>query len=389
MRPQAFAAALALVLPLATAPTALAQDSTARAQTGETMRFRGMDRNRDGVVTQREWRGSETSFRAHDWNGDGVLSGDEVRLGAVRPMNTNEDYNPSRRPTFYDWTQTGFTNLDANRDHQITRDEWRYDFESFRRADQNGDEVLSRSEFLNGDTDVDREDRFEYLDANNSGSIERSEWHSSADAFRWLDRDRNGVLSRAEVVGDEQQQTRSTDQFAGLDDNRDNRITPNEWQWSRRSFDQYDRNRDGVLTREELNAAAQSGVGPVGTSGQLPSQSVILPSTHRWFDSGIDVQTGDVIQFKAEGNIRMSLGNDNDGATPAGSWSGRRASNAPFPDKPAGALIGRIGNGTPMFLGASGDVSAANSGRLYLSVNDDYLQDNSGDYRVTVTIRRR
>jgi hypothetical protein len=32
-------------------------------------------------------------------------------------------------------------------------------------------------------------------------------------------------------------------------------------------------------------------------------------------------------------------------------------------------------------------VRVANSGRLYLSVNDDYLQDNSGEYRVNLTVR--
>jgi hypothetical protein len=54
----------------------------------------------------------------------------------------------------------------------------------------------------------------------------------------------------------------------------------------------------------------------------------------------------------------------------------------------AGALIARVGNAPPIYLGESGDVRAANDGRVYFSVNDDYLMDNSGDYRVTVTIRR-
>lgn len=49
------------------------------------MRFRGMDRNRDGVIERSEWRGSETSFEQHDWNHDGRLSGDELRPGAPRP----------------------------------------------------------------------------------------------------------------------------------------------------------------------------------------------------------------------------------------------------------------------------------------------------------------
>jgi Ca2+-binding EF-hand superfamily protein len=389
MRPQALVAALALALPLFAAPAA-AQDDYPRAQDSQprdNMRFRGMDRNRDGVITRREWRGSDQSFRVHDWNGDGVLSGDELRVGAARPMTRNDDYAPARRPALYDWTAAGFANLDANRDGRITQDEWRYDVESFRRADQNGDDVLSRGEFLNGDVDTDREDRFDYLDANDDGRIDRSEWHSSADAFRWLDRNRDGVLSRAEVVGNESQQTRTTDQFASLDENRDNRITPDEWQWSRRSFDRYDRNRDGVISRDELSSA-DTGFGPVGTSGSSDNQMITVPSTVRWFDSGIDVRAGDTIAYRAEGTIRMSKTNDNDGASPAGAWSGRRASNAPFTDQPAGALIAKIGNASPLFLGESGEVRAATNGRLFFSVNDDYLMDNSGDYRVTVTIRR-
>ena len=72
MRAQVLAAALVLALPL-TAPGAFAQDGRWRtSQPRETMRFQGMDSNRDGVITRREWRGSDTSFRAHDWNGDGV-----------------------------------------------------------------------------------------------------------------------------------------------------------------------------------------------------------------------------------------------------------------------------------------------------------------------------
>ena len=38
-------------------------------------------------------------------------------------------------------------------------------------------------------------------------------------------------------------------------------------------------------------------------------------------------------------------------------------------------------------LGERGQVRVSNTGRLYLSVNDDYLQDNSGEYRVTLTVR--
>ena len=40
---------------------------------------RDMDRDRDGVVTRAEWRGSAQAFRNQDTNSDGVLSGAEVR----------------------------------------------------------------------------------------------------------------------------------------------------------------------------------------------------------------------------------------------------------------------------------------------------------------------
>ena len=134
--------------------------------------------------------------------------------------------------------------------------EWFYDREGFIRADRNGDGVLTRAEFLGVEVDADREDRFEYLDANNNGRVERSEWHASRDAFDWLDRNNDGVLSRTEVVGED---TEQSDLFGGLDANNDNVITPDEWQWSRRSFARQDQNGDGQLTRRELtNAELQS-----------------------------------------------------------------------------------------------------------------------------------
>lgn len=48
-------------------------------------KYRGLDKDGDGVITRAEWPGSDTSFHNHDWNGDGVLSGDEVRPGARKP----------------------------------------------------------------------------------------------------------------------------------------------------------------------------------------------------------------------------------------------------------------------------------------------------------------
>jgi Ca2+-binding EF-hand superfamily protein len=50
--------------------------------------------------------------------------------------------------------------------------------------------------------------------------------------------------------------------FAALDSNGDGRITLGEWQWSHRSFDDMDANRDGVITPDEFRSGA------VPTSGR-------------------------------------------------------------------------------------------------------------------------
>lgn len=218
-----------------------------------------MDRDGDGVITRAEWRGSDQSFRVHDWNGDGVLSGEELNPSARPPARPadRDDYMPDYR--FNDWTEARFAELDHNRDGRITRDEWHFDLESFRRADHNGDGRITRDEFLGRDSiDDDRADRFDDLDYNRDRRVTRDEWHGGQRAFDNLDRNHDGVLSREEVLNPGE--TPFADLFASLDVNHDQRVTIQEWHWSRRSFESRDMNRDGVLTRDELNA-------PVGTSG--------------------------------------------------------------------------------------------------------------------------
>jgi Ca2+-binding EF-hand superfamily protein len=225
---------------------------SANGQGRSQIRFQGMDRNNDGVITRDEWRGSAQSFKVHDWNGDGQLSGNEVRVGAARDdraSNTdNFDYY-EREYVFDDWTDRGFRALDYNRDNRITRDEWHFDREGFVRADHNRDGAISRAEFINQDAvDDDRGDSFPYLDANRDGRISREEWHGSPSRFATLDVNHDGFVSRTEMVGT----VAPPDLFTSLDMNRDRTITPNEWQWSRSSFDRLDINHDGRLSMQEL-----------------------------------------------------------------------------------------------------------------------------------------
>lgn len=417
------------VMALAALPLGAVGASAEQGQDQE--RFRGMDRNRDGVITRAEWRGSAQSFRNHDWNGDGRLSGDEMRPGAQRNGVPDEDYSTPRRE-FDDWTAEGFRYLDRNRDGRVERNEWFDDRDSFVRADTNRDNALTRSEFLamstvsgnagfealdrnnndrierwewrgqaesfetadrNNDGVVtrnemvaeSRDERFEALDVNNDGRIVRGEWRGRSDRFEVLDRNNDGVISRNEMLP--AGEVGESNLFVSADLNRDNRLSQREWQWSQRVFTDQDTNRDGYVSRAEFwNPGAAT-----GTSGYADNRTVNSPvviqvsATERWVDTGLDTRVGDVLRITSTGTVRLS-NNSNDQASPAG--ANRRADQAPLPFYPAGSLIARISNGTPFFIGDGTNVDRVNAaGRLYLSVNDDHLGDNSGSFRVTITIR--
>lgn len=156
---------------------------------GNGMRFRRMDANNDGQITRNEWRGSARSFQNFDWNNDGVLSGEELSVDAER-------------------------------------------------------QAVAR----NQDDNLPFNERFDYLDVNGNGFIERNEWDGGNNAFQRLDTSGDQRLSRAEF----DRANRSSNNFASLDMNRDGRIELNEWPWTHRSFDQQDTNGDGVLTRDEF-----------------------------------------------------------------------------------------------------------------------------------------
>lgn len=375
-------AGLLLTFALITLPIGVSGNSPGQGRAAQ-MRFRGMDANNDGVITRDEWRGSARSFRRHDWNGDGRLAGNEVRAGAWQDSTLEEaDHDPGWAERYVAWTERGFANLDHNRDQRITPNEWHYDRETFLRVDRNRDDTLDRTEFLGADMDDDRGDTFDDLDVDGDGRVDRNEWHGSDDAFTWLDRNRDGRLSRLEVTGEERV-TRPRDQFASLDVDGNGTIARDEWHWSLGSFSQRDSNRDGVLSRREFATTAGS-----SAAGAVPLPTTVrVDAKQRWTDTGIDVRAGDVLTFASSGTIQMSH-DSNDTATPAGSRTGRRAPASPI-DAVAGVLIAMIGDSNTVVVGDRTTFTAPRGGRLYLGINDDHLPDNSGEFQVTVGIRGR
>jgi hypothetical protein len=111
----------------------------------------------------------------------------------------------------------------------------------------------------------------------------------------------------------------------------------------------------------------------------------VVRADQQWTDTGLSLRSGDVFYVTADGFINWGP-NRSDG--PQGEASSPYNASRPIPNRAGGALIGRIGNGEPFYIGPGNmNFRASHSGRLYLGVNDDYLRDNSGSFRVRVDRR--
>jgi hypothetical protein len=154
-------------------------------------------------------------------------------------------------------------------------------------------------------------------------------------------------------------------------------------------------NRDEIRRIElndgdgELDATA----GPFDRSGNDDSRTsrngmrereVVVSADVAWTDTRIDVRAGQVLYFEARGQVSWGPGR-RDG--PAGESRSPSNPGRPIPNRPAAALIGRIGDDSTdyFFIGDStAPIRMRDGGRLYLGINDDYLIDNSSNFRVTV-----
>jgi hypothetical protein len=133
--------------------------------------------------------------------------------------------------------------------------------------------------------------------------------------------------------------------------------------------------RDGELAESSVVRPRPSG---------LREKDVRVEARVAWNDTGVDVRNGQDVYFQASGRVRWGPSR-RDGA--AGERNSPVNENRPLPRRPAAALIGRIGEGSADYFFIGGDEGAIRmraGGRLFLGINDDYLQDNSGALTVTV-----
>ena len=135
----------------------------------------------------------------------------------------------------------------------------------------------------------------------------------------------------------------------------------------------------------ELDADGPGGVGTTGGPARprgLREREVTVSARQAWTDTGISIRNGQTVYFEASGRVRW--GRDRQDG-PEGENNSPRNPNRPVPSRPAAALIGRVGDDTPFFIGTDAEgIRVRGSGQLFLGINDETFEDNSGSFRVTV-----
>jgi hypothetical protein len=131
----------------------------------------------------------------------------------------------------------------------------------------------------------------------------------------------------------------------------------------------------------------------VATTGSANGQGVTVSAQRQWTPTGLSVRQGEWVTFNGTGDIHIG-GEGNPSTGVAGVSATTLAPGSPVPGSPAGALIGRIGNGAAFLIGSQTRVQMPATGQLFLGVNDGHVQDNDGSFQVQVAhesggVRRR
>jgi hypothetical protein len=98
----------------------------------------------------------------------------------------------------------------------------------------------------------------------------------------------------------------------------------------------------------------------------------------------IAILAGGIIRWAADGIERIDVGPDGTRPPYRDGWN---YNHFPFPEAGIGSLLMRIGNGIYP-VGASAMIDVEDSGFVEFMINDDRLDDNSGQFEVKVSLLR-
>lgn len=240
--------------------------TTGVAAANDQIRFEEQDTNRDGYISQSEWRDARVNvdFEQVDTNDDGMLTEQELQqFGQVQLDETSGKSAMTER--------VDFDRIDANRDDFASKDEWQdaqlnVDFDEI---DSDQDGYVSRDE-------LERSERVELKRAGRYGMQ-----HGDRKGMKDTDmKDMRGMHQQGQQAGNQSKMLKNKDQsFQQADRDRDQRVSRQEaadagHDYVVMYFEPLDMNRDNYLDEEEWTQSArpQQGTRDASAQGQQSQQ---------------------------------------------------------------------------------------------------------------------
>jgi hypothetical protein len=134
-------------------------------------------------------------------------------------------------------------------------------------------------------------------------------------------------------------------------------------------------------------------------SAQAPDKEIIIPgdSGLKWVNTGITVAAGDSVRLEAEGQVDVGGSWGIHGPEGTTNFSEQPAGYYPLETKMRYGLAARItlGGGRKFehtqtwVYGEKKEMKVARSGILWLTVNDDAPEGNTGEFKVKITIIKK
>jgi hypothetical protein len=137
---------------------------------------------------------------------------------------------------------------------------------------------------------------------------------------------------------------------------------------------------------------------PVNLLPETVNIPIPVPGDSDWVESGVRVTAGQTFTVAASGQVNPCANQTIDVCKPYGPDGMTQlgtalqaepgtASGYPMPDAAIASLIGRIGEGTPFFIGAGGTFTADAEGTLQFLINDIPLENNKGVFYVEINTK--
>jgi len=142
-----------------------------------------------------------------------------------------------------------------------------------------------------------------------------------------------------------------------------------------------------------------------GVTAPQMQLEIKVPANAAWTDTGLDVRTGDVVHLSAAGIVSLQKGNPEAFCGPQG--LDMQTLQQPMAERNLGALIGKVirlisievneetkeeirNELVEMFyVGLESRIEIPLDGRLYLGINELVVEDNTGEYEVTITLEKK